>query len=209
MGKMWSYNDELHEYRIDELVVPSVTQVLADNRLTNFSTVSGQILERSMNFGTAFHKLTELDDCEKLNEEVYFAIGANASLRPLLESWRKFKRDYEVEIITVEYRNVSHKFRFGFTLDRVIVMNNAPNKAWNGKRFVLDIKTGVISPPAKYQLAAYQLGWEEHNPNLRISGRLAFKPKDSEAYVLKEFKDSFDWTDFLHLLSSTHIRRRM
>ena len=201
---MFRFDEETHLYRIDGLIVPSVTQVLEDNGFADFSRVSPQILERARVFGEAYHKATEYRDKGILDEAT-----VSTPLVSLLKAWKKFLADYRVEILAVEYRNVSYKHSFGFTIDRIIRIHDGPNKRWLGKIAILEIKTSsTIDKTVKYQLAGYQIGWNEHNPDKKAKLRLTFKPIE-DGYIIKESDGANDASEFLTLLGATHIKRRM
>lgn len=204
---MYSFDEENHIYRIDGLIVPSVTQMLEDNGLVDFSYVSKkhkQALENARWKGLCYHKATEYRDEGILREAT-----VSTSLVPLLEAWEKFLADYRVEILAVEYQNVSYKHSFGFTIDRIIRIHDGPNKRWLGKIAILEIKTSsTIDKTVKYQLAGYQIGWNEHNPDKKAKLRLTFKPTE-DGYIIKESDGANDASEFLTLLGATHIKRRM
>ena len=59
MAQVLTFDPEKHEYRINGVLVPSVSQILAP--LYDFSKIPRDVLERKRQIGTAIHKAIELD----------------------------------------------------------------------------------------------------------------------------------------------------
>ena len=200
---MFTFDEEKHEYKENGIILPSVTQVIEDNGLSDFSRIPYENLERARHKGEAYHLATEYWDKGILDEEKLSPI-----LVPLLASWKLFRKEYEVRVIENEMCSYSKKHRFGFTLDRVIEVGGGPNKRWVGRKAVLEIKSGAIPKTVGLQTGAYKIGYNEtHTPQVNL--RLCFKPVDETKYIIKECDDPQDEVDFLHLLAATNIRKKL
>lgn len=144
--------DENHHYWINEgtVQVPGVTQILQAQGISDFSFVPEQLLDRTINYGNAVHDMTAYWDRGTLNIDIL-----DRQLLPVLENWKKFLKDYQVELLPEWIEKVSYceKWRYGFTPDRVGIVK--------GEKALIDIKTGTPSIATEIQTAAYRLGIEE------------------------------------------------
>lgn len=144
-------NEEKHEYTLDGIVIPGVTQILEAEGLSDFSAVPVVQLQAAQQFGTAVHKACELWD--KINLDMK---TLDKALMPYLEAWDKFKKDFNVNLLLdwIERHEYSRLYNYGFTPDRVAKI---------GHRYtVIDIKSSAtIKPADKIQIAGYQVGAEE------------------------------------------------
>ena len=141
-----SYNDELHRYvRIsDNVVIPSVTQVLSKVGISDVSQVPPDLLEKARKFGSAVHAFCEITD---KNEEYKYDAPAS-ELFPCIMAWEQFKKDFNVQIIDIEKMVYNEEYNYCGRLDRRALVN--------GKRTVIDIKTSTsYYPSTGVQLVAY------------------------------------------------------
>lgn len=184
-----------HTYKIDGMVVPSVTQVLSI--LEDWSQVDHPTLSAAAEFGTHVHIACDLDNKGILNEG-----ELDPSLLPYLSSWRRFVGESEVHVITGELQVASRVHRYAGTLDALI--------EWRGAICVLDIKTGATVPhTAGPQLAAYELAYNESfetatairlAPGKRARKRFVVQ-LNADSYRVHEMKNRTDWTVFQSALN--------
>jgi hypothetical protein len=159
------FNAATHEYSVDGRILPSVTQVLQAEGIYDMSMIPEDRLRVAQQLGTAVHLATEFDDKGILD---------NASIddvvRPYLTQWKKFKHDFDFELISSECRYYSEKYKYAGTLDRTCFLRMATTP----RKCLLDIKTGVESDVIGLQLAAYQNllieagGWDKRNPMVAV-----------------------------------------
>lgn len=148
----FSFNKETHEYKLDDVRIPSVTQILRAQGLSDFSKVDPVILKQSQELGDAVHLAIHYKMKGTLDE---------ASLDPVvslyLEGWNNFCDDYGYVCLETEYRGYSSVFRFAFTVDQMgeVTRNKTPGLT------LLDIKTGAPKPADKIQLAGYRIGLDK------------------------------------------------
>lgn len=133
-----TFNPELHEYRIDGHVVPSVTQILSEAGLVDDRWYT----EESQFRGRFVHLMTALDDQCELNEEM-----VHDEYLGYLKAWRRFKADTKCEILSIEERVCNSTYRYAGTTDRRLT--------WNGPLYIADIKTGAPAWWHKIQTAGY------------------------------------------------------
>jgi hypothetical protein len=135
-----------HTYTVDGKVLPSVTQVIQAAGLIDFSMIPPDRLKAAADLGTAVHLATEYDDQGRLDPASIDPVVA-----PYLAQWRRFKDDFNYEMISSEKRMYSQKYGYAGTIDRGAVIRLARTP----RRCVIDIKTGFSNQIAGVQLAAY------------------------------------------------------
>lgn len=127
---MLDFNDDLHQYTYEGVIVPSVTQVLKSAGLyPDFSVIPPNVLEWKRNLGTQVHAATELDDMDNLGDY-------DQQISGYIDSWRKFKTDTGFKPVNIEQRVFHKQYRYAGTLDRTGVLDS--------KDVLVDIKTGEI-----------------------------------------------------------------
>jgi len=149
----FTFDEATHIYRLDNRIIPSVTQILQAEGITDFSFAD----ESDRNFGKAGHKVTELWDKGILDIKT-----VAESLIPCLEVWKKFLKDFEVTIFpgAIEKHIFSSRYSFGTTPDRVGLVNN--------KVTVIEIKfSKSIQRSTGIQLAAQAIASTEHYGKVR------------------------------------------
>ena len=136
----FTFDEATHTYRLNNRIIPSVTQILQAEGITNYSYAD----ESDKEFGKVGHKVTELWDKGKLDIKT-----VDKSLIPCLELWKKFLKDFEVTIFpgAIEKPIYSSRYLFGVTPDRVGLVNS--------KVTVIEIKfSKAIQRATGIQLAA-------------------------------------------------------
>ena len=171
-----------HTYRVDGVVVPSVTQVLKSVGLINFSGIDALTLKRAADFGVAVHYACHLDDIDDLDESTL-----DDTLKPDLGAWRAFKgpKDDPMFFRQLETPIYSPVYQFAGTPDRI------------SGQVIIDIKTGTtVYPVTALQLAGYAVLADR--PTAR---RLAVQLKPDGKYQIHEYKDRKDREIFLACLA--------
>lgn len=126
--------DENHVYRLGDEALPSITQILQDVGIVDYSVVSPEQREAAMAKGRLIHLQTELDDRGLLDESIA-DMGS-------VDGWRAFRRDYEFVPVHREQMFYHPVFFYAGTPDAVSL------------DAVVEIKTGKPQSWVKYQLAA-------------------------------------------------------
>lgn len=189
------FNPTNHTYRLDGFSVPSVTAVLAP--IDDLSSPSlAQYLEIARQRGTDVHAATERHDLlTRFADKNGAWHPENPTVAPYLDAWKSFLADTQFEIHAVEQVVASKRHRYAGTLDRLGVLN--------GRRVVIDIKTGAtLKPVMGIQLAAYQAAVNEGKPrDEQYPYRFICQLRKDGSYKLQEYKDKADFTVFLALLT--------
>lgn len=183
------FNPELHQYKADGLVIPSVTQVLKAVGLVNFDFVPADVLQAAADKGTKVHQTTELFDKGVLDEERLHPI-----LQNYLNSWKKFRTELQFDPIEIESLKVHELYRYAGTLDRVGTINK-------NKKVLIDIKTGVKDKSHSVQTAAYKLLYDQKlSPKEKIKERFIVYLSE-DGYKIELNEDQNDERVFLAALT--------
>ena len=137
----FQFTEETHEYHLNGVRIPGVTEILENVGLSDFSMVPKETLERAQRRGTRVHKICELWDKGKLNLDALTLEDMG-----YLEAWREFliSRSINPELwLFNETPLYSKSLGYGGTPDRYLV----------GRLY--DIKTGVKEKAHGPQTAAY------------------------------------------------------
>lgn len=138
-----TFDENKHQYSVNGLVLPSVTQIMKPLTQELYANIDHKTLNAAASRGKSVHYATELYDTfgvEEIEEEN----------KGYLAAYKKFKQDYSVKILEVE-KQLFHPFLYyAGTLDRIVEIN--------GKRVLLDIKTTekVHKNLVEIQVSAYQ-----------------------------------------------------
>ena len=146
------FNEQKHEYTLDGVKVPSVTEILSPITMSGYSKINPAVLEHAAMKGTLVHEWCEMYDYGCAEDSV------PSEIEPYCRAYMDFVRDYKPQWTMVEqqvfFDGMSTGDGFAGTVDRVGIID--------GKTCVLDIKT-TASPTAKQhisvccQTAAYAL----------------------------------------------------
>ena len=143
MGKM-TYDDDKHQYKLDGLILPSVTQIIQESGLINLEWVDRDLLEAKADLGRKVHSATELNDTNNLNTK-----DLHPTLKLYLDSWIKFRTDYKFVLTEIELKLFHKLYRYAGRIDRVGLLNK--------KLILVDIKSGTEQKTSAIQTAGYEL----------------------------------------------------
>ena len=145
-GHIIEFIPETHQYLVDGILTPCVSNILA-YKFKDYGSVSREVLQRASERGTELHEAIE--DYERR--------GTESDLREF-KNYLFLKKHYAFENIANEVPVIYEKdgtVLFVGTLDQIIEMN--------GKRGINDFKR--VSAPNKqkiaYQLNFYKLAYEQ------------------------------------------------
>lgn len=127
-----------HRYSVNGVEIPSVTRVIGDVLVGDRRWSD----EAAMWRGSVVHKVCELEERGTLDEATVDPAAAG-----YLAAWRKCKREKRIETLEIEEAHCDAADRFAGRRDLVAVVD--------GKRTVIDWKTGSVGVGVAEQLAAY------------------------------------------------------
>ena len=198
MDSTFTFNEDEHRYYLKNVEIPGVTKTLEEVGISDFSFVDFDILEKAKRFGSALHRATELLDKGTLNES-----SVDNALIPYLQGYKMFCEDYGFVPEMVEFQSYSAKYRYGFTLDRIGSFSKQKHSYYSkfeGKRALIDIKSGAFMPSYALQTAAYLNGYNEHFPRLeKVRLRICVRLCPGH-YKIDVHKDKSDFSTWLACL---------
>jgi len=188
MENIIDFDEDLHEYSIHSRIIPSVTQILKNAGYIDDRFFTKESRDR----GTAVHEL-----CRRYAE----GVRTDALNRPLekleyvnaFASWMKRNHVYVIKSETTIYGNINGKEYAG----RFDILADI-----NGKKVLVDIKTGGKIKWHNLQLAAYAIASFENgervNPERLMDLYVKKDGKFTESYInpielpsyIEEFKNA-------------------
>jgi len=178
-------------YVVDGVRLPSVTEILSINGLSDFSKVPADVLETARARGVRVHEWLEwldkgeLADGEEPDEEIAGYIAA----------YSRFREASGFDTEWVEHVVINRAHSYVGTLDRAGKMN--------GDRVVIDLKTvSQVSKVTALQTAGYAACFDQPHK------RYALQLKPTGKYTLHPYTDRNDKHDFLAAVRLTHWRLR-
>lgn len=186
------FSEERHEYRLDNKILPSVTQVLAP--LYNFDHVPADVLEHKRQIGNAVHKAVELSIHGTLDHAT-----VDPAVQPYFDAWNAFRRLVHWDAQQTEVR-VSHPAGYAGTADLVVRVD--------GLWWLLDIKScASVSPAVALQTAAYARAYES-TYGVAIARRFALQLKPNGKPCVTEYQGRTDFAVFQSLLNVFNWRQQ-
>ena len=141
-SKELTFDDAKHIYRLNGIIIPSVTQVMKPLSDETYRDVDAKVLRRAAGKGTAVHNAIEnylsfgIEDIEPEHAGYFTA-------------FLRWFSEYNPQVIAAEYR-LYHKFMgYAGTADLICIIN--------GRLYVIDYKTTqrIEEMLVKVQLKAY------------------------------------------------------
>lgn len=176
-----------HQYLLDGKPLPSVTTILAEAGLTDWTHCSEWARER----GSLVHKAIHIELTTGLDWST-----VDELFHPYISAELQAIKDLDAEIVASELRVVSRMYGYAGTLDRLIRLPR------NGRRVLAlwDTKTGPVVDAYGLQTAAYAEALDEMKlPELngeRVKERYALRLKQDGTYSLEPFTDRQDIVNF-------------
>ena len=186
-----------HTYTLDGAVAPSITQVIEAAGLVDLSHMSGDDRQFYAERGTAVHLACHYSDVGTLDEST-----VETPILGRLEAWREFRRVLAFTVLESERPRYDMVYRYAGTPDRIVSFSD-------GRRGVIEIKTGPIQEAVAVQLAAQaRLAAMDHRPGYPSVAadyrRIAVWLK-ADGYSMREFHRGDYATDISVFLSALTI----
>ena len=188
------FDPELHAYSVNGTVLPSVTQILEDVGIIDYSQIPSETQEEALARGRRVHIATQYDDEGELDDSTV----AESDL-PYLEAWRKFRAESGFTPSLIEYRSYNSTHGFAGTLDRT---------GWYGSNgrgadVLLDVKSGSAENWVRLQLSAYCSFF----PSPRSFRRVCVELRKDGSYRTYEFPCREWESDFNRFLAALEVYR--
>lgn len=201
--------EEIHEYRLDGMVIPSVSDILSGTGISDYDGVPKRYMENAKERGITVDSACQLYDEDNRVELGNVMLWQEDRLDSFLDpetlsyllGWVKFRADYGFvpELIAKPMSHCIAGMNYGMTPDRV-----GRAEKMGSKLLVIDIKaTAEVMLSHKVQLAGYKQPWRDSQPDCHI---VWLKPG---AYHLPgPFNDLKYERAFIQALSLTHFKRQ-
>lgn len=191
------FDEASHTYRVDGVELPSVTTVLCDVGVIDYSHIPGPARAAALLRGRMVHVATHYDDEGDLDETT-----VDPAIMPFVEAYRRFRADSGFRPELVERRGYNQTYRYAGTLDRT---------GWIGSaRVLVDIKTNCAERWVALQLAAYAAMFDQPRTYQRVCVEL--HDDTTYALVFPELLQTRHWfeqfNEFLHCLGAYHARKK-
>lgn len=149
--------------------------------------------------GRAAHAACALDDLGDLVEG-----SVHEDVRPLLESWRAFRRQTGLVVLAVELEVVHTAMGYAGRLDRIVQFPDRPRPT------VLDLKSGASAPWHRVQTAGYALAWgqREGGGALLPERCCLYLQADGSPGRFSPHKDRRDFDLFRAAVTLAHFQKR-
>lgn len=192
---MLDFDQATHAYSIQGVRVPSVTQILEDTGIVDFSFIPRETREMALHRGSMVHLACQLYDERDLADG-----SVDQAIVPYLNAWKRFLVESGFVIEEIEQRGFNERFRYAGTADRIGRLNGMPT--------IVDIKTNQIPNAIRLQLAAYC----EFRRFPTTIGRAGVELHADETYRLVTIpvkQHTQDFNDFCCALRVYQLKREM
>lgn len=187
-----------HAYHLDGRRLPSVTQILEDVGIIDYSGIPGASREQYLLRGQIVHACTQFDDEMSVEGNRLADDQIDPRVAGYVEAWRRFRRDTGFTPELIEHRAANKQYGFAGTLDRTGRLRGETGVG------LWDIKTGHAMPWTRLQLAAYASFFEKPRTLLRSVVEL----HEDGTYCVPFVWQARDWmTDFNIFLSAVNVFR--
>lgn len=197
---MLTFEPISHTYCWNGAVVPSVTQVLQDVDIIDYSFLPPGTREMALSRGRDVHEATHFDDEGDLDDSW---IAENPGHASYIEAWRLFRAQTGFIPDMIEHRAFNERYGFAGTLDRSGTFSiNGQGKA----DAIVDLKCGDAPGWARLQTAAYCSFFDSPRRFVRLVVELH---KDGSYRLFRyEGKDwQADFNGFLAALAVYRLKR--
>lgn len=202
LSDRFTFDPQTHIGKFNGVVWPSVTQLLNEFKLIDYSDVLPEVLEKKRILGTRVHYATALIDRQELDEDD--TSKRFPEILPYLEAYRKFRIIEKFEPSEEKIgRLYSPKWKIHGELDeageRLELLGN--------ENYIIDYKcTYVMFPSTGPQTSGYEILLKERL-KINVKKRFGLLLKSNGNYELHPFNDPNDKQDFLACVH-LHWQRR-
>ena len=188
------FDEDKHQYQLDGMIIPSVTQILHDSGLVNLDWVDKELLEEKSDLGKKVHSATELYDTNELDID-----RLHQTLKLYLAGWTEFRENYGFVPTEIELQLSHPLYKYAGRIDRI---------GFIGKDLtLLDIKSGTKQKVHGIQTAGYKLLYDcGKKKTAQIKRRLIVYLSET-GYKVEENRNPQDMNVFLAALIITNYKR--
>lgn len=173
-----TFNEEKHQYYLDDIYIPSVSEIIKPIYDKVYKNISDKTLEIASDKGTRIHRAIEFMSkyhINKFDEDIIEYINA----------YKQFRKEHpEWILLNSEYRTYNRMLLYGMTIDEVYETNEGI--------VICDIKTTTSTHLGAWsvQLSGYKAGYESQKEEKVENTYIIQLFKDGK-YILHKLKDNF------------------
>lgn len=184
--------EDTHTYKIGNIVLPSVTQIISEIMPNKYANVNKRVLNEKAKFGTMGHKIIEVLDVTDLeNAKIHARAIENKSLEICIREYLRLVRKHNIKPKAHEMK-VHYAYIYAGTLDMIADVNN--------KLSLIDIKftSALDKEYLEWQLGMYSLALNNYVqfdkyyclwlPKGELGQLVEIKPKNANE-ILKKLND--------------------
>ena len=185
-----TFDPQMHLYRLNDVPIPSVTQIMQPLSRHKYGDIDEEILNRAAERGTAVHTAIEFYDRYGLDE-------CEGEARPYFEAYLNWQRKFKPQVIANEQATWHKNLLYAGTVDMLADVM--------GKLTLIDFKTTATLNDmlTTVQLEAYRRALGTQDPYHPIMQTAILQLKQDGTYTWKTYKvpDLEAWQTFTALIT--------
>lgn len=190
-----TFYDAKHEYKLDDIKIPSVSEILRFGSREVYGTVDQYTSDHAAERGTLIHAA-----CEEL--DFHGTCDVDSEISPYVEAYADFKRKYSPKWVAIEETVYHTEHWYAGRLDRAGYLAGIRGLCLIDIKSTSQIKKQTVQP----QLTAYKEAWE-HMGREPVEALFALHLKRDGKYSLRRFDCSPElWGAYLTLHKSFRKR---
>lgn len=183
-GHTLEYIDEIHQYLVDGLCIPSITQLIKIKFGNKYDGISKEVLQRAANKGTEMHEAIELYEKEGKESDI-----------PELRNYKFLKKHYKWEVLQSEIPIIlfkDDKLIAAGRLDQVIKIGD--EKGINDLKRTSNFDKDYVALQTNLYRIGYQQSYDEKidfvsGTHLRDNTRKYYKLPVNEEYAVSVIEE--------------------
>ena len=195
MPQQLTFDPERHIYRLDGVIIPSVTQIMKPLSDAEYTDIDPDILDKAAKRGTSVHEAVEM-------YETYGIEDSPPEYQPYFDAYLKWRRKYQPHVISTEGATFHKALLYAGTLDLVVEIGN--------ELYLIDIKTTAVINDmlTSVQLEAYSRALSTHGIYVDKKAILHLKKDGEYEFRIYKTPDIEAWDTFGALLKvRAHIAK--
>lgn len=173
------FNEEKHQYFLDDIPIPSVSEIIKPLHDKIYKNISESMLEIASDKGTRVHRAIEFMAKYNLNKFDEDIVG-------YVDAYKKFRNDNPSwKLLHSEFRTYNKALLYGMTIDEIYQTEKGI--------VICDLKTTSNTHLGAWsvQVSAYKAGFESQYPKQKVSDTCILQIFKDGKYVFHKLKDSF------------------
>ena len=190
-----TFTEETHQYRLDGIVIPSVTQIMEPLSRAKYKTIDEDILRTAAKRGSSVHEAIEF-------YVKYGIMECHPEAEPYVTAYMKWAKEHHPQTIQTEQATWHKQLMYAGTIDTVSVVA--------GKKTLIDYKTTaeLNDMLTTVQLEAYTQALRSHGVDIEQKAILHLRKDGTYRFKVYPLHDVQAWKTFGALLTiRDHIKK--